>query len=301
MATSPTTDFLTDRSAELFTIAREVAKKSYDPYHQTQVGAVAIATEDMLKDFTFYTGAFIANAAGGSSICAEEAAMANAISTSGRSTKIVALYVVNKDSSPPCDQCLEIIRELGYASTKVAWGGVTELKFAGEHELKERPSVLFAKESDVWHYPKRIRNGEALTSIYRPALQAAAAGKEAYCPHSNDRVGAAIKTTHGIYTGCSIVNKSRGISLCAERVAIAKAVAQEGPAMQILAVSVASVDGAATPCGSCRQLINEFAAKTMTIQCVEKDGVPMSEDTHDALFPKPFGSKPFGPKQMGLK
>ncbi|MGB9635928.1 MAG: cytidine deaminase [Thermoplasmata archaeon] len=79
----------------------------------------------------------------------------------------------------------------------------------------------------------------------------------AYAPYSKFRVGAAVLTEGGrIFTGCNVENASYGLSLCAERVALTKAVS-EG-AKEILAIAVVAENGNASPCGACRQFIREF-------------------------------------------
>lgn len=90
------------------------------------------------------------------------------------------------------------------------------------------------------------------------------AAENAYAPYSNFRVGAAVETEKGIFTGANIENASFGLSTCAERVAIANAVA--AGAHDISAIAVACVDAPAqaplrarTPCGACRQWIAELA------------------------------------------
>ena len=89
------------------------------------------------------------------------------------------------------------------------------------------------------------------------------ASSRAYSPYSGIRVGAAVYTEDGkCYTGCNIENASYGLTLCAERVAIASAVA--AGATQIAAIAVAlnpegEVVEKFTPCGACLQFLAEFA------------------------------------------
>lgn len=90
---------------------------------------------------------------------------------------------------------------------------------------------------------------------------AAAAIRQAYAPYSKFHVGCAVRSEAGnCYTGCNVENASYGLTLCAERNAIAAAVAAEGPALRVAALAVV-VDGPASfpPCGACRQVIAEFA------------------------------------------
>jgi cytidine deaminase len=82
------------------------------------------------------------------------------------------------------------------------------------------------------------------------------ARSRAYAPYSNFAVGAALQTTAGrVFGGCNVENASFGLTICAERVALAKAVS-EGE-RDFRAIAVVS-RGGATPCGACRQVLAEF-------------------------------------------
>ena len=92
-------------------------------------------------------------------------------------------------------------------------------------------------------------------------LEAAAAAQErAYAPYSKFFVGAAVLTESGnVYTGCNVENASYGLTNCAERTAIFKAVAEEGPAVKVRAIAVTNAQNVpCSPCGACRQVIYEF-------------------------------------------
>jgi len=84
--------------------------------------------------------------------------------------------------------------------------------------------------------------------------------KQAYAPYSRFRVGAAMLTAKGeLFTGCNVENASYGLSNCAERTAIFRAVAQSGPELEIRAIAVVNDQGIpCSPCGACRQVIYEF-------------------------------------------
>ncbi len=86
-----------------------------------------------------------------------------------------------------------------------------------------------------------------------------AAMENAYAPYSGFRVGAALRTSGGsIVAGCNVENSAYGETLCAERVAIAGAVAQGFKTFEEIAIASESEDPA-PPCGSCRQTMSEFA------------------------------------------
>ncbi|MBO8140038.1 MAG: cytidine deaminase [Thermosipho sp. (in: Bacteria)] len=84
------------------------------------------------------------------------------------------------------------------------------------------------------------------------------AKEKAYAPYSNFKVGAALLTRSGkIYTGCNIENASYGLTCCAERVAIFKAVSEGEKEFDTLVV-VGDTDEPISPCGACRQVMSEF-------------------------------------------
>ncbi len=89
----------------------------------------------------------------------------------------------------------------------------------------------------------------------------------AYAPYSGVKVGAAVLTEKGqVFGGANTENASYGLSLCAERAAIAVAMAAEGPGMRIRALAVVSDrPGPFAPCGACRQVIYEFGPEALVI------------------------------------
>jgi cytidine deaminase len=109
------------------------------------------------------------------------------------------------------------------------------------------------------------------------AIAALAAGAErarqsAYAPYSNYKVGAAVLADdERVYFGCNVENASYGLSLCAERSAIAAAVA--GGAKRIMAVVVLTeATPPGTPCGACRQWLAEFGSDDMPVIAVNASG-----------------------------
>ncbi len=97
--------------------------------------------------------------------------------------------------------------------------------------------------------------------------QARAVAGNAYAPYSRFRVGAAVRTAAGrVHLGCNMENVAFPVGICAERAALARAVAEEGPALKIQEVEVVAIDpqGAilpCTPCGACRQAILELGPR----------------------------------------
>lgn len=89
------------------------------------------------------------------------------------------------------------------------------------------------------------------------------ARQQSYSPYSNFAVGAAILCEDGtIYKGCNIENASYGLTNCAERTAIFKAVSEDHRKFKALAV-VADTEGPCAPCGACRQVMSEFNIPTI--------------------------------------
>jgi cytidine deaminase len=89
----------------------------------------------------------------------------------------------------------------------------------------------------------------------------------AYAPYSKFHVGAAVLSTSGaVYAGCNVENASYGLTICAERSAIAAGIAAEGAAFRIRAVVVFNGnDAPCSPCGACRQVIFEFGPEADVI------------------------------------
>lgn len=112
------------------------------------------------------------------------------------------------------------------------------------------------------------------------------AQQNSYAPYSKYRVGAAILLRSGnIYQGCNVENASYGLTNCAERTAVFKAVS-EGET-EIEAVAVVTRNGG-SPCGACRQVLNEFNPK-MTVITADDEGVIYMITTLDQLLPHGFG------------
>ena len=93
----------------------------------------------------------------------------------------------------------------------------------------------------------------------------------AYIPYSHFPVGAALECEDGtVYTGCNIENSSFGLTICAERTAIFKAVSEGHRDFETLVIAGRS-DDYCVPCGTCRQVMMEFAPE-LTVICLNKNG-----------------------------
>jgi cytidine deaminase len=107
-------------------------------------------------------------------------------------------------------------------------------------------------------------------------------------PYSHYPVGAAVLTTSGkIYDGVNIESAAFPTSICAERVAIFKAVSEGEREFEAIAVVT---DNAGSPCGSCRQVMAEFGLDTLVL-IADADGVVKMETTVGDLLPGAFTSK----------
>ncbi|MFN3323163.1 MAG: cytidine deaminase [Bryobacteraceae bacterium] len=120
-----------------------------------------------------------------------------------------------------------------------------------------------------------------------PLIQAAIEAREkAHAPYSGFKVGAAVEDAEGrIYTGCNVENATFGLTVCAERVAILKAVSEGARSFRRVAI-VADTDRLTTPCGACRQILWEFCGDVEVVLANLKGH---TERLHmQNLFPRPF-------------
>jgi cytidine deaminase len=130
---------------------------------------------------------------------------------------------------------------------------------------------------------KKSAGGSAL------ARAARAARKRAYAPYSRFRVGAAVDAGGDVHVGCNIENASYGLTVCAERVAVAAAVA--AGARRIDAIAIASgTDEPTPPCGMCLQTLAEFAGPELPVRLVGARGGTV-DTTLGELLPRAFGKR----------
>src|SRR2546426_8305205 len=127
-----------------------------------------------------------------------------------------------------------------------------------------------------------VSENETLISAAKQARE------NAHAPYSNFRVGAALRAESGrIFGGCNVENSTYGLTVCAERVAIFKAMSEGERGFDAIAV-VTDADTLTPPCGACRQLLWEFCGDAEVILANLKG----KQEVHrmSALFPKPFDS-----------
>jgi cytidine deaminase len=135
---------------------------------------------------------------------------------------------------------------------------------------------------------KTMLTDELRTRLIQMAIEAR---QRAYAPYSNYQVGAALLTTTGkFFTGCNVENAAYPTSLCAERVAVFKAVS-EGE-REFVAIAVVT-GNAGTPCGSCRQVLAEFGLETRVL-IADAEGSLKQETSLSELLPGAFGPGDLG-------
>jgi cytidine deaminase len=99
-------------------------------------------------------------------------------------------------------------------------------------------------------------NEKKLDELFTEARKAA---DSAYAKYSKFRVGAALLANDGtIFTGCNVENRSYGLTICAERTAVVKAVSSGCLSFAALAISTPDSETPVGPCGACRQVLSEF-------------------------------------------
>lgn len=127
---------------------------------------------------------------------------------------------------------------------------------------------------------------------YRELIEAARAAREnAYAPFSNFKVGAAVRTRGGrAVGGCNVENASYGLTICAERLAIFKAMSEGEREFDALAV-VTDADTLTPPCGACRQIIWEMCGNVDVVLANLKGQV--EEYRMKDLLPAPFDKSSF--------
>jgi cytidine deaminase len=128
-----------------------------------------------------------------------------------------------------------------------------------------------------------------LDRLRQAALDAAA---HAYAPYSKFYVGAALLFEDGaVVTGCNVENVSYGLTSCAERNALFRAISERGAGQKIRAIAVANRNGAASPpCGACRQVMSEFVTADAVV-CFPGESGPETRPFRE-IFPWSFRFEP---------
>lgn len=122
---------------------------------------------------------------------------------------------------------------------------------------------------------------EESVNLIRLANEAA---KKAYAPYSNFRVGAALLCADGsIFTGCNVENRSYGLTNCAERTALYKAVSEGHTDYRAIAIVSPDAQDPLPPCGACRQVLSEFSSD-LKIYYADKEGNCV-ESSIEHLYP----------------
>jgi len=111
------------------------------------------------------------------------------------------------------------------------------------------------------------------------------ARQRAYVPYSNYPVGAALRTKTGrIFTGVNVENAAYPQTMCAERVAVFKAVSEGEKEFEVISVVT---DNGGSPCGGCRQVLAEFGLDTLVLMA-DRNGKLIKELTVRELLPEAF-------------
>ena len=111
------------------------------------------------------------------------------------------------------------------------------------------------------------------------------ARRHAYAPYSNYPVGAALRTKTGrVYSGVNIENAAYPTGICAERVAIFKAISEGEREFEVIAVVT---DNGGSPCGACRQVLSEFGLDTIVL-IADGKGLLFKETSVGKLLPEAF-------------
>lgn len=162
-----------------------------------------------------------------------------------------------------------------------------------DHIEEEDKRRMRAMEEKVLGELGMEREGQGQVSDEALLALARAARERSYSPYSGFAVGAALLCADGrVYQGCNIENASFGLTNCAERTAVFKAVS-EG-AMEFTAIAIAAEKSAPWPCGACRQVLNEFAPGIRVL--VTWDG-KVDEAPLCKLLPHGFGPKELPSKE----
>jgi len=154
----------------------------------------------------------------------------------------------------------------------------------------EEPASLPGAARLLSPRPKPAKEYAVMPHTHDELLNAARTAREnAVAIFSHFKVGAALETTEGsVITGCNIENATYGLTVCAERVALWKALSEGHRRFRCIAI-VADTNDPTPPCGACRQLLWEFGGDLQVIlgNLTDAKGV----FTMSALLPSPFDAR----------
>ncbi len=154
-----------------------------------------------------------------------------------------------------------------------------------DHIMEDDKRRMRAMEEEILSSIGMVREGESVITDDMLLSLAREARERSYAPYSRFAVGAALLCADGrVFQGCNVENASFGLTNCAERTAVFKAVS-EGET-SFTAIAIASGGAAPWPCGACRQVLNEFAPDLRVL--VTWDGQVREASLRD-LLPHGFG------------
>ena len=147
-----------------------------------------------------------------------------------------------------------------------------------DKERMRRMEEKILSAASVTRESTEAADDQKLLSMAREAML------QSYSPYSSYPVGAALHSRDGrIFTGCNVENASFGLTNCAERTAVFKAVSEGARSFDVIAIAARTK---AWPCGACRQVLNEFAPELRVLVTWDDH---VEEKTLAELLPEGFG------------
>ncbi|XP_068172070.1 cytidine deaminase b [Antennarius striatus] len=153
--------------------------------------------------------------------------------------------------------------------------------------------------SEAMHIKDHSSKHLSQETVKKLINQSQEAKKQAYCPYSKFRVGAALLTLENkVFTGCNVENACNNLGVCAERTAIFKAVSEGYRNFKAIAVASDLEDKVISPCGGCRQVLREFGSN-WDVYLSKPDGSYVKK-TVEELLPIPFGPEDIAMKKVDI-
>ncbi|XP_067359289.1 cytidine deaminase b isoform X2 [Channa argus] len=148
---------------------------------------------------------------------------------------------------------------------------------------------------NLMHIQGQVSRQLSKETVKKLIHQSHEAKKQAYCPYSNFRVGAALLTFDNfVFTGCNVENACYNLGICAERNAISKAISEGSRTFKAIAIASDLNDEFISPCGGCRQFMREFGLN-WDVYLSKPDGSYVKM-TVEELLPVSFG-----PEEVSIK